>query len=121
MTRQQGTHRPDPPARLRRRHLSGLPGERTLLAWDRTALGLLGNGALLIMRDAGSTHPLRLTAAVLAALLAAMCGVLARTRARTLADPGHRSGLSAPSTPAYLLAAGVCVMALLELVAILRA
>ena len=104
-----------------RRHLSGLPGERTLMAWDRTALSLLGSGALLVMRDAGNTHPLRLAAAVVAALLAAMCGVLARTRAHNLADHNHRRTLTPPTVPALLLASGVVLMALLELGSILRA
>jgi uncharacterized membrane protein YidH (DUF202 family) len=111
--------RPDPPARARRRHLSGLPGERTLLAWDRTALALLANGALLILRDAGSTSSLRLVAAVLAGLLAAMCGVLARTRARAVADHQRHGFLHPPDRAALCLAAGVVAMGCLEVVAIL--
>ena len=112
--------RPEPHPRARRRHLSGLPGERTLLAWDRTALALLGNGALLVMRDAGSTHPLRLVAAVLSALLAAMCGVLARTRAQTLAARGVDDGLPAPTAAVFLLGGGVVLISVLALGSILR-
>jgi hypothetical protein len=76
---------------------------------------------LLVMRDAGGTHPLRLVAAALSAVLAAMCGVLARTRARTLADRGTRSTLRPATGPALLLASGVVAMAVLELGSILRA
>lgn len=111
----------EPPSRLRRRHLAGLPGERTLLAWDRTALALLANGALLVMRDAADTHPLRLVAAGIAGLLAAMCGVLARSRARILADRGTRAHLRSPTVAVYLLTAGVCLLAALEIASILWA
>lgn len=111
----------EPISRLRRRHLAGLPGERTLLAWDRTALALLANAALLIMRDAAATDPLRMVAAVLAATLAAMCGALARSRARTLADPTSRSHLRSPTGAVLVLTGGVCVIAILEVTAILRA
>lgn len=120
MTGQDGVHPSEPPARARRRHLAGLPGERTILAWDRTALALLGNGALLILRDAGNTHPLRLLAALIAALLAAMCGVLARARARTLADRTYRTDLTPPTRAFLVLTAGVVMIALLELASVLR-
>jgi|GEM_PF-4843250 len=110
---------PIPHARNRRRHLSGLPGERTLLAWDRAALSLLGNGALLVMRDAGGSHPLRLAAAVIGGLLAAMCGLLARFRARALAHHSVHRTLAPPARAAVALAVGVGAMAFLEMIAIL--
>ncbi|MGQ0846585.1 MAG: DUF202 domain-containing protein [Sporichthyaceae bacterium] len=118
MERPEAIASSEPHARTRRRHLAGLPGERTLLAWDRTALALLANAALLTVRDAGGTHPLRLATAILAALLAVMCGVLARTRARTLAHPAGRDRLAAPTAAIYLLAGGVAAIATLELIAI---
>ncbi len=69
----------------------GLPGERTSLAWDRTALALLGESALLLVRDRDGTGPVLAAAALVLALVAA--GVArgrdralrsgARTRART--------------------------------------
>jgi uncharacterized membrane protein YidH (DUF202 family) len=119
--RPAGPGRPDPPARLRRRHLPGLPGERTLLAWDRTALALLGNLALLIIRHTGSAHPLRLAAAVLAGCLAAICGWLAVARGRAVSAQQRGAPMSPPTAAAVLLTAGVVAMAGLELAAILRA
>ncbi|MGQ0465542.1 MAG: DUF202 domain-containing protein [Sporichthyaceae bacterium] len=101
--------------------LSGLPGERTLLAWDRTALALLANAALLIVRDGVDTPVLGLIAAGWAAGLAAVCAVLARTRAQRLARRGPGSPLPAASRALPLLAAGTVVLAALEAASILRA
>jgi len=111
----------EPLSRARRRHLAGLPGERTLLAWDRTALALLANAALLILRDGVDTHPLGLAAATLATVLAAMCAVLARTRAHALARRGAQTSLPAATRALPLLAAGTCALAALAAASIIRA
>jgi uncharacterized membrane protein YidH (DUF202 family) len=39
----------------RRPRGDGLQPERTALAWTRTSFGVLGNGALLLLRDVGHT------------------------------------------------------------------
>jgi uncharacterized membrane protein YidH (DUF202 family) len=104
-----------------RRDLSGLPGERTLLAWDRTALGLLANAGLLVLRDAGASHPLRLVDAVVACFLAAMCGMLARTRAMAIARRAGNHDLPGAERAVMVLAAGIGLMCILEMIAIFRA
>ncbi len=63
----------------------GLQPERTALAWSRTSLGFLANGALLLLRDAEHySGPLRLLPAVLALLFAAVVYGIGRARLRTL-------------------------------------
>jgi uncharacterized membrane protein YidH (DUF202 family) len=110
-----------PNARDSRRHLSGLQGERTLLAWDRTAMSLLANAGLLVLRDASEFHPLRLIDAVVACLLAAMCGVFARTRAAAIARRAGSQDLPGADRAIAVLAAGIALMCVLETIAIFRA
>ena len=67
--------------------LPGLQAERTLLSWDRTALGLLGTGVLLLFRDA---HPLGMARLVLGGavlLLAVFCALAGRCRANRVGRP----------------------------------
>lgn len=60
----------------------GLQAERTVLAWDRTALGLLATGALLL-RDVTTIGAL-LVPACAALLLSVLCALIGRRRARRL-------------------------------------
>lgn len=68
-----------------RRFADTLPAERTTLAWTRTSFAVLGNGALLAIKDLhGSSGPTRLIAPVLAALVATGTYLIALRRQRTL-------------------------------------
>jgi hypothetical protein len=67
--------------------LPGLQAERTLLSWDRTALGLLANGALLMLRDVQPLGPARLGPAGAALLLAVLCALAGRRRAKRIGRP----------------------------------
>lgn len=63
----------------------GLQPERTALAWSRTSLGFLANGALLLLREAAhESSVLRLLPAALAVSLAVALQFVARSRRREL-------------------------------------
>lgn len=63
----------------------GLQPERTALAWSRTSLGVLGNGALLLVRDLDHyTGALRLVPAGLAVLIAVVTYLVGVRRQRVL-------------------------------------
>ena len=64
----------------------GLQSERTALAWTRTSLAVLANGALLMMKDihTGSDPP-RMVAAGCAVVLALSTYLIGIRRQRTLA------------------------------------
>lgn len=71
----------------------GLQPERTTLSWHRTSLGVLGNSALLLLRDVDNyAGPLRLLPAGLAAVLAVATYLVGRQRQHQLARrplPAH--------------------------------
>lgn len=76
---------------------NGLQPERTALAWTRTSLALLANGALLLVRYlASSPSGWLLAAAGLAALLAAAAWWAGMSRQRELFRLGQHAG--PPST-----------------------
>lgn len=103
-----------------RPQLSGLQAERTLLAWERTALGLLANGALFMLRGTDASGPALLipaAAALALAILAAVIGVRRRRRiARCLLGSGTRTHtVPAPTIEVLMLGAGMTTLCLLTL------
>ncbi|MEO3761141.1 DUF202 domain-containing protein [Mycobacterium sp. B14F4] len=86
---------------------TGLAAERTVLAWTRTSLGVLANGALLLFRDLhGHFGLLGLAAVGLALAVALYTFVVGIRRQRTLAS----RPLPSPITPrweVYLVASAV--------------
>lgn len=107
-----------------RGELPGLQAERTLLAWERTALGLLANGALLMLRGtegAGLAILLPAGGALALAVLAAVVGLWRRRRiAHSLLDGSdHPETVPAPATEVLLLGAGVTALSVLAIAIIL--
>lgn len=64
----------------------GLPAERTVLSWRRTAVGLIANGVLHLVRHPLDS-PLALVAAAVASMMTVAVLVVARQRGRELERP----------------------------------
>lgn len=62
----------------------GLPAERTLLSWERSAFGFLVGGALVMLRHHGPLGPGRIVLALTATLLALLILVLGYRRAHQI-------------------------------------
>jgi uncharacterized membrane protein YidH (DUF202 family) len=87
-----------PPTSQRRSPDDGLQPERTALSWSRTSLGVLGNGALLLLRDLGQySGPARLLPAGLAAAIAVATHLVGWQRQHQL----RRRPLPARLTPRW--------------------
>jgi uncharacterized membrane protein YidH (DUF202 family) len=100
MSAPQGRRSPD----------DGLQPERTALSWSRTSFGVLGNGALLLVRDLGhDPSPPRLLAAGLAAVIAVTTYLLGYQRQRVLAQRPLPTRL-APRRQIRLIGASVLVL-----------
>lgn len=70
---------------LRKEAGDGLPPERTALAWTRTSFAVLGNGALLLVRELhGFPGPFRFIPACLAAVVALLTYFVGIRRQRLL-------------------------------------
>lgn len=93
--------------------VSGLQAERTLLAWERTAVGLLVTAALLALRSIPSLHAVDLAPGALALLLALAVALIGRFRARRIVSaPDH---VPAAGGSVLLAGGGVVVLGLLTL------
>ncbi|NMH97600.1 DUF202 domain-containing protein [Pseudonocardia acidicola] len=93
----------------------GLQAERTVLAWDRTALGFLANGALLLVRNIHTAQYQRWLPAVAAFGLGVACFTLARLRQRRLTrTPPERIGPA--RGPLTTITVFICLLAVLVIV-----
>jgi uncharacterized membrane protein YidH (DUF202 family) len=97
----------------------GLQAERTTLAWTRTSLAVLANGALLLIRDLHSfAGAIGLVATGLAALLALTAYLIGVGRQRILARRPLPDRIS-PRREVYLVGTSVVVLILISMVSLL--
>ncbi|MTV24797.1 DUF202 domain-containing protein [Nitriliruptoraceae bacterium ZYF776] len=94
----------------------GLQAERTALAWDRTALALAANGALLVRAGSDGLEVARVVGFVLLALAGA--GLLVGRRRYLLRVGGATGVPTAPIVVAGVAAVGSCLAALASVVAL---
>ena len=103
-----------------RGNLPGLPSQRTLMAWDRTALALIAHGALLVIRNPSDGGPARFTPAALSLALALLVAVFGRMRAYEIADSDQTRYAHVPRLQLFTITAGVLALGVADLVAILN-
>jgi uncharacterized membrane protein YidH (DUF202 family) len=97
----------------------GLQAERTTLAWTRTSLAVLANGALLLLRDFhGDAGALGLVATCLALVLALSTYLIGVGRHRTLARRPLPARIC-PRREVYLLGLSVVVLILISVLSLL--
>lgn len=94
----------------------GLQAERTILSWDRTAVGFVANGALVAVRHIDAVPPAQLAVAAVALLLAVSC--TGARRQRTAAPRPATSTTPPPRRQVYFVTCGVLLLALAVLVSI---
>jgi putative membrane protein len=96
----------------------GLQAERTLLAWERSAVGLLATAALLALRGSTpSSRPVDLAPGAVALLLALAVALIGRHRARRIVStPDH---IPAAGGAVLVAGGGVVVLGLLTLAVVL--
>lgn len=96
--------------------VGGLAAQRTVLAWERTALGILVNGALLVLRDAGSADPVARAGACWAAALAVLTVALGRSRRHAVLAGARRADVAPAPGHLAVLTFGVLVLGVLDVV-----
>jgi uncharacterized membrane protein YidH (DUF202 family) len=97
----------------------GLPAERTLLSWERSAFGFLVGGALVMLRQHGPLGPGRTIVALTATLLALLVLALAYRRARQIRASPDRGIMPAPSTEILLMGGATIAFATVVVAAVL--
>ncbi len=100
----------------------GLPAERTLLSWERSSLGFLVGGALVLLRQHGPLGPGRTVLALTAALLGLLVLRLGYRRSRTITDSPVIAGrivTPAPRTEVLLIGGATVGFATAVVVALL--
>ena len=96
----------------------GLAAERTALAWTRTLLAVLANGALLMVRsNHGYDGSIRRFAVGLTVTLALITCLMGRRRQRTLAHRPLPQRIT-PRREVYLVGISVLVLILVAAVAL---
>jgi uncharacterized membrane protein YidH (DUF202 family) len=100
----------------------GLPAERTLLSWERSAFGFLVGGALVLLRQHGPLGPGRTVLALTATLLALLVLGLGYRRSRHIRASRVAAGrvtTDAPRVEVLLIGAATMGFATAILVALL--
>jgi len=92
--------------------------ERTTLAWTRTSLAVLANGAILLIRDThGKPSAPQLAAAGVAALLAISTYLIGHRRQRMLAQRPLPNRIS-PRREVYLTGGSIIALIVISAVAL---
>ncbi|MCH9667957.1 MAG: DUF202 domain-containing protein [Actinomycetia bacterium] len=100
----------------------GLPAERTLLSWERSAFGFLVGGALVLLRQHGPLGPGRTALALAAALLALFVLGLGYRRSRQIRTSPvieNRVVMQAPQAEVVLIGVATAGFATAIVVALL--
>lgn len=101
----------------------GLPSERTLLSWERSAFGFLVGGALVLLHPHGPFAPARTVLAAGAAVLALLVLGLGYRRSRQIANSPVIAGrvvLCAPRLEVLVIGGATVSFSVAILVALLR-
>ncbi|WNG83578.1 DUF202 domain-containing protein [Mycobacterium sp. ITM-2016-00316] len=96
----------------------GLPAERTLLSWERSAFGFLVGGALVMLRQHGPLGPGRTALALTATALALLVLALGYRRSRQI-RAADGAVMPAPRTEILLIGGATVAFAAAVVIALL--